>query len=448
MRVAVVAAVLLGSAPVVAQAETGRPVTDDARLAALVARCVPAVERAAGRRFRTPPRASLASATDLVHVLRRELAPATEAFHRGQPRARIERALRLRADVFASAMLGKYGFEQREVLLVPGAVPWQLTAVGADPVHGDAVLQLVLVHELVHALQDQELDLGARTRQHLADDALEGWLLRIEGHAQFCTERAAAELGLAAALPAMRAMFTGTTAALPEWTDLAMRRVRGRQHLVYVEAAAWFARQHAAGGDEALWRILGDPAPTTAAILHDGEVPPREYLERAFDEVDARLAGAGFVVGRGDLSELQLRIECLPRGPAIAPALAALRGTAQWAGFGATPAVWRVVYALRFADAAAARSFAELAEAAAMDELRDRSGLEVTSGDGPDVPAARSRRITQRPGDGTRFGVARGDLLWVRRGRHVLQFALLNAPLADAVLAGVAADVLDRLDGD
>lgn len=432
----------------VAQTAAARPVTDDARVAELVERCAPAVERAAGRRFRSPPRASLASATDLVRVLRAELAPSNAAFFQGQPRQRIERALRLRADLLASALLGKYGIEQREVLLVPEMVPLQLGAAGADRAHADAVLQLVLVHELVHALQDQELDLEAHARRHVADDAMEAWAMRIEGHAQFCTERAAAELGLADAVPALRAVFTGTTAAQPAWTDMALRRVRGRQHVVYVETTAWFARQHATGGDEALWRIVADPAPTTAAILHDRAIPPRVHLLGAFDGVDDRLGGSGFVVGRGELSELQLRIECLPRAAAVAPVLAALHGTAQWVGIGATPTVWRVAYALRFADGEAARAFVDLAEAAVLDELAGRRDLEVEAGDGPSMPATRSRRVAQRPADGAGFVVARGELAWFCRGRDVLQFALLNAPMADAVLAGVAGDVFARLARD
>ncbi|HZN38699.1 MAG TPA: hypothetical protein VFD82_07840, partial [Planctomycetota bacterium] len=50
---------------------------DDAGLRALVARAVPAVERATGRKFAKPPAVALADVGDVMRSLRDDLQPAT-----------------------------------------------------------------------------------------------------------------------------------------------------------------------------------------------------------------------------------------------------------------------------------------------------------------------------------------------------------------------------------
>jgi hypothetical protein len=62
------------------------------------------------------------------------------------------------------------------------------------------------------------------------------------------------------------------------------------------------------------------------------------------------------------------------------------------------------------------------------------------------VAGATSRRIVQELATGVPVG-NRASLVLIQKGPHVLQLLCNNAPVDDAVVAAVLADVLARLDG-
>jgi hypothetical protein len=79
---------------------------------------------------------------------------------------------------------------------------------------------------------------------------MEAWSMLIEGHAVFCSERAAAELGLQAAIEPLRSVFAGShDATTLVKSRLEARRARGRHRLVYSESALFLAHQHELGGE-------------------------------------------------------------------------------------------------------------------------------------------------------------------------------------------------------
>ncbi|MGB3965317.1 MAG: hypothetical protein WBO45_01205 [Planctomycetota bacterium] len=448
IRRGVAAFVSAGIAALCAQDGKPRLQLDDAGLQAIVARAVPAVERATGRKFARPPVVTLADAGDVMRSLRDDLLPQTAAFYQGQPKARIEKALQLRADLFASALLGKYGLHSRELYVLPHFVSTQLAAVKWSDADHAQILQLVVLHELVHALQDQEIGLAERLARCTASDTGEAFAMLIEGHAVFCSERAATELELDAAIPPLRAVFAGAhdPAVVPP-CDLTNRRLRGQNGMRYLRGAAFFAAEHARGGDERCWQVLRTEAPTTRLVLEGPDLPPRRSLAAAFAGIDERLAGRNWTVGRGELSGLQVRSENARMLADLEPLLAKWQAGGEWVAMAPTPLAWRALAVLTFADEASAVAFALLVENGATRDLRDVGGGRLGEvGDGPAVAGASSRRVVQELATDSPVG-NRASLVVVRKGNHVLQLLCNNAPVDDAVVAAVAADVLGRLDG-
>jgi len=430
-------------------AQDGKPrlQIDDEGLRALVARAVPAVERATGRKFGKPPVVTLADAGDVMRSLRDDLLPGVSAFYAGQPQARIEKALQLRADLMAASLLGKYGVNSRELYVLPHFVGIQLAVVkwsDADPAE---VLQLVVLHELVHAMQDQEIGLGPRLARLTGADTAEGVSMLLEGHAVFCSERAAKELGLDAAIAPLRAVFAGAhdpSAMLP--SDLATRRLR-QNGMRYLRGAAFFAAEHARGGDDRCWEVLRTEVPSTRLVLEGPDLAPRPSLAAAFAGIDAQLAGRSWTVGRGELSGLEVRGENTRDLEVLEPLLAKWRAGGEWFATAPTPVAWRALAALTFADEPSAKAFAQLVEAGAVRDLRELGGGRLGDvGEGPVVAGATSRRIVQELPADAAFG-NRASLVLIQKGPHVLQLLCTNAPIDDAVVAAVAADVLARLDG-
>jgi hypothetical protein len=438
---------LLATALLPAQDTKPRLQLDDEGLRALVARAVPAVEQATGRKFSKPPNVMLADAGDVMRSLRDDLGPSVAAFYAGQPQARIEKAVQLRADLLATSLLGKYGVQSRELYVLPHFVGIQLAVVKWSDANQTEVLNLVVLHELVHAMQDQEIGLGARLARCTGGDSGEALSLLIEGHAVFCSERAAKELGLDAAITPLRAMFAGAhdPAVIPP-CDLTMRRLKGHNRLLYLRGAAFFAAEHERGGDDRCWEVLRTELPTTRLVLEGPDLQPRPSLAVAFEGIDARLAGRNWTAGRGEISGLMVRGENVRDLAELEPLLAKWQAGGEWFASAPTPMAWRALYALTFADEASAKAFAQLVEDGAVRDLRELGGGRLGEvGDGPAVAGATSRRVVQERATDAPIG-NRASLVLIHEGRHVLQLLCNNAPIDDAVVAAVAADVLARLD--
>lgn len=181
MRQARRAAALLAAAGIVAcrgQAVplAGRHVTPDSAFAALVDSLVPAVEQAAGVRFRSPPRSAVRTrdqvraylAAKLDHDLppsrARNLARAYQLLRLLPDSVNLRRLL---LDLLAEQVVGYYDPDSATLFGVAGAPPEQL--------------RLMAAHEMVHALQGQYLNLdsllapgGDNDRATAAQSILEG----------------------------------------------------------------------------------------------------------------------------------------------------------------------------------------------------------------------------------------------------------------------------------
>ncbi|HEU4417530.1 MAG TPA: hypothetical protein VFT55_01250, partial [Planctomycetota bacterium] len=174
---------------------------------------------------------------------------------------------------------------------------------------------------------------------------------------------------------------------------------------------------------------------------------PRPSLAPAFAGIDARLAGRTWTAGRGELSGLLVRGENARQLEDLEPLLAKWQAGGEWFAMAPTPLAWRSLYALRFADETSAQAFAQLVEHGAVRDLRELGGGRLGEvGDGPAVAGARSRRIVQELPADAPVG-SRASLVLIQKGSHVLQLLCNNAPVDDAVVAAVAAEVLARLDG-
>src|SRR5262249_58049133 len=72
----------------------------------------------------------------------------------------------------------------------------------------EELFELLVAHELTHALQDQQLDLLARLSALADQDRLHTFNARIEGHAVFVHERIGEELGYTDAIAAFRQLVS------------------------------------------------------------------------------------------------------------------------------------------------------------------------------------------------------------------------------------------------
>jgi hypothetical protein len=313
-----------------------KPATDGEGIARLVDSLVPAVEKAAGLRFRTPPQSAVRTRDQvrayLLHKLDQEL-PAERA--RGlQATYRLlgllPDTLDLRAlllDLFTEQVVGFYEPDSSMLFVVANAEPTTVKA--------------IVAHELVHALQHQYLPLDSIMRQTGDNDRLAAAQAILEGQATLA--------GLQVMVPDQN-LF-----AMPEFWETYREQFRGQQATmpVYNKAPRILRESiifpYLAGADFLRWWAgseLRDTLPygrrmpvSTEQILHPerygkGDQPltlrfaseePGVLYEDVMGEFDLRVLAAD-LTNAGEVNTPlalgwggdRLRVYESPSGPALA----------------------------------------------------------------------------------------------------------------------------------
>ena len=213
-----------------------RDASADAMLQRLTADLVPLVEAAAGAPFTAVPEVVLADRGQLARVVYDEqrylLGALTE-----QSDAEADAAAQRTAEAVAQLFAGKYGFLDKRLYLSLEAIAEAIASRGADPSLAVPMVQLVLAHELAHALQDQHADLDALVVDAPSGDAVMAANCLVEGHAVFVHEAVGDALGLGDAV-ALMADLLGYADPSPATPD------RFASHYVYGRGRS-FVRWHA-----------------------------------------------------------------------------------------------------------------------------------------------------------------------------------------------------------
>ncbi|MEO0604088.1 MAG: hypothetical protein AAF211_21805, partial [Myxococcota bacterium] len=119
----------------------------------LIRKVVPAVERAAGRPFLTPPVVEVAAPEPFDAIVREETALIYSSVYRDTPPELRERIVSEIEGALQPGLLGKYGIFEDTLYLCPDSIRTAAASIGAERLSD--VVTVILAHELVHALHDQ-----------------------------------------------------------------------------------------------------------------------------------------------------------------------------------------------------------------------------------------------------------------------------------------------------
>lgn len=302
------------------QARPDLVVSSDPELGAMAAALLPDLAARSGMELREPVRLELRSRSELITYLQYKLdeeLPEEEA----------------RSSVQAYALMGlvEPGLDLRALLLelyteqVAGFYEPDSTALFVLDDQPEEALQALLVHELVHAVQDQTADLDALTDPDVGSDRATAAQAAIEGHAtlvmfEYLTEEMTGVPIDLAQIPdfgaQMRPALEAMNSQFPALSG-APRIVRESLLFPYLDGAAFVQRLWQAGTRS---NPFGADLPlSTEQILHPAAAPP---LDVALDVGDATVVYDD-VLGRlelGVLLEDVLGLASGANGPAAAVA--------------------------------------------------------------------------------------------------------------------------------
>lgn len=221
------------------------------------------------------------------------------------------------ARALAPALLAKYAVAQDEVLVQAETFSSTAALTGLPALTGEPALRAVVLHELVHAADDERHDLARLFVDCRTADAVRAASAVLEGHAQLVARELAPRLGCAEGFATFSRAITAPPHAMAEASEGEKVLQRGPADFftfVYTEGETFLAAIRQEGGDESVQRAFRSPPPDTLVIshpswfLHPEQRPHLVFdLDRVLDSFAQGFAAEEWAGQRLSMSPADLR---------------------------------------------------------------------------------------------------------------------------------------------
>jgi hypothetical protein len=212
----------------------------------------------------------------------------------------------------SACLMGKYGLMDRKLYLLPRNIHPLMDAMKMDRRHTQAIVKLVIAHELTHALQDQHVGLAGSIDKLRGLDEFQAFEASIEGHACFIQDRVGEMLGISEAALKSAFLFAAGKVDLGD-SPLALfaKVIESKYEQVYVGGARFMAWHFKRGGNEKLWKILGSPPRQTSMIARPQSYAPgrraKVDLADVLDGIAPRFDDRDWSVHATEMGQMMLR---------------------------------------------------------------------------------------------------------------------------------------------
>ena len=255
--------------------------------------------------------ARLAEQQDLARATRDENLPMLERLLGDEVLARAT-ATQFGAGLGLTAY-AKYAWSTREVLVSRDNLAARASAVNMPELCSPEGLRAILVHEVVHAADNDRYDFAACMDALPSMEAVQSFSAVIEGHAQHVARRVCAGNGWLEAFERLTASFDAVPLGLDE-TDAMMARMQLAQAAThYVDGERFIAAVAEAAGEEGIRRAFTEPPAEPALIFQpawfldpDSRPASTVDLDAGLDVLVAAFEGGAWNSGRDTLTPRQL----------------------------------------------------------------------------------------------------------------------------------------------
>ncbi len=249
--------------------DEGEPAFDKATAERYLREVLPLIEKAAGRRFKKRPRLRLAGRDEVGAALARDILPQLRNLMPDRSEDDLAKLAAKQAANIAPVLLGKYGFKDRVLFLLPRNVEPLLRLARIEGEYRPGLVKLIIAHELVHALQDEAVDLAQMLAGMKSQEELLAFNATIEGFAVFVQDEVGARLGLTEEVIQFSRLFTAGVVKFDDPAFELMNRAMAAQfEQIYLGGRRFIAHHHAQGGLARVWEIIRHPPVRTAMIKH------------------------------------------------------------------------------------------------------------------------------------------------------------------------------------
>jgi len=233
-----------------------------------------------------------------------------------------ERQARDFAGGMVPALFAKYAFAGDDVLVQVATFAKLAEVTGIDELNGESALRAVILHELVHAADDERYDIGALFARCATSDAVRATNALIEGHAQLVARELAPRFACAEGFATYTRSITAPPKRLAEsgaGAQMLVRTLTGFLSTSYIDGEAFFVALRAEGGEEAVKHAFREPPADVALIvrpawyLHPEQRPHVAFeLEPALDAFVTDSDTDGWAAQRLSVSAADMRNSFAP----------------------------------------------------------------------------------------------------------------------------------------
>lgn len=233
------------------------------------------VERLSGRAFTSAAVIRVVSKDELAKVLSVSVKADLDREHPElEETVRYVRSMKTAYGV-ADRTIGMYNRASKTVYVVPENVKTLFATVAHDKVLCGKIVRLAAAHEMVHALQDQHVDLKPFLERATSAESSLALQCAIEGQAVVVADALAKELNWLDAAGQIEAVTTHTGKRAPEAAqpridplapEAATAKPLTESAYVYTRGRTLVRRRMQLGGVEAVWAMLASPPLSLAAV--------------------------------------------------------------------------------------------------------------------------------------------------------------------------------------
>ena len=256
--------------------ETAAYTQEDAE--AQVRKLVPFVEKVTGKLFRSIPKVEVVGQSNLSSALERDYLSQLKKIEKTRETSRYD--VKRRAKSEAATFLGKYGIQDKVIYLVPGNIHQYVKAGIIQKTTIPSVVEIIISHELTHALQDQVIDIDKKIRSINQLSVMESFNAAIEGHAVHVHESVAKELGIDTSVINSIQKLVSSRIRLDEpMLQIMAEMSAARFEVIYIGGKRFIEYHHKKGGNKRLWQILCMPPNELFKTFNVVTQPQKHYKE-------------------------------------------------------------------------------------------------------------------------------------------------------------------------
>lgn len=243
----------------------------EARLQAAYAEARQALATHLGTKLEQFPPLQISNQKAVSKAIAKENLPVIQAH---EPDERKAKMLAAQAGAqYAQILFAKYSWSAKELLVLPGN--WEANArlLQRPALTGDQALKAVMVHELCHALDDQEYGIARLLASSPSTDGISAVNALIEGHAQLRARQVCQAAGWSEGFE----VFTGAVGLIPESSqqdgELLLQMLRAQSaelSLTYHDGERFVKAIQLAAGEEGVRKLFQEPPQDTDVILNPG----------------------------------------------------------------------------------------------------------------------------------------------------------------------------------